>query len=104
MHTVLFEFTLRLNVICPQLVSQSLKPKHLKILFKHSGRTSNRTPRFSITRIRWLMLFKEIISVYIENHKELTNTKYGFTWVCIEYVCFILRAILVSYKKKLKNY
>lgn len=49
------------------------------------------------------MLVKEIISVYIENHKELTNTRYGFTWVYIEYVCFILRAILVSYKKSLKT-
>jgi hypothetical protein len=38
----------------------------LKIL-KDSVRTSKRTPHFTITKINWLKLFKEIIAVYIKN-------------------------------------
>jgi hypothetical protein len=38
----------------------------LNIIFKNSVRTSKRTPHFTITKINWLMLFKEIIAVYIE--------------------------------------
>jgi hypothetical protein len=48
------------------------------MLFKNSVRTSKRTPHFTITKINWLMLFKEIIPVYPENHKRLINTKYTF--------------------------
>jgi hypothetical protein len=32
------------------------------MLFKNSVRTSKRTPHFTITKINWLMLFKEIIT------------------------------------------
>jgi hypothetical protein len=46
------------------------------MLFKNSVRTSKRTPHFTITKINWLTLFKEIISVYNENHMESINTKY----------------------------
>jgi hypothetical protein len=38
------------------------------MLFKNSVRTSKRTPHFTITKINWLMLFKEIIAVYTEKH------------------------------------
>jgi hypothetical protein len=38
------------------------------MLFKNPVRTSKRTPHFTITKINWLMLFKEIIAVYTENH------------------------------------
>jgi hypothetical protein len=44
------------------------------ILFKNSARTSKRTPNFTITKINWLMLFKEIIVVYSENHTKPINT------------------------------
>jgi hypothetical protein len=44
-----------------------LKPKLVYIIFKNSVRTSKRTPHFTITKINWLMLFKEIIVVYSEN-------------------------------------
>jgi hypothetical protein len=47
-----------------------LKPKLVYILFKNSVRTSKRTPHFTITKIKWLTLFKEIIAVYSENHKK----------------------------------
>jgi len=46
------------------------------MLFKNSVRTSKRTPHFTITKINWLMLFKEIIAVYTENHTKPINTKY----------------------------
>jgi hypothetical protein len=44
------------------------------MLFKNSVRTSKRTQHFTITKINWLMLFKEIISVYSENHKKPTKS------------------------------
>jgi hypothetical protein len=40
------------------------------MLFKNSVRTSKRTPHFTITKINWLTLFKEIIYVYTENHTK----------------------------------
>jgi hypothetical protein len=49
------------------------------MLFKNSVHTSKRTPHFSITKINWLMLFKEIIAVYIENHAKPINTKCSIT-------------------------
>jgi hypothetical protein len=39
------------------------------MLFKNSVRTSKRTPHFTITKINWLTLFKEIIAVYSKTHK-----------------------------------
>jgi hypothetical protein len=41
-----------------------LRLKLVQIIFKNSVRTSKRTPHFTITKINWLMLFKEIIAVY----------------------------------------
>jgi hypothetical protein len=52
-----------------------LKPKLVYIIFKNSVRTTKKTIHFTITNINWLMLFKEIIAVYSENHTKLTNTK-----------------------------
>jgi hypothetical protein len=43
------------------------------MLFKNSVRTSKRTPNFTITKIKLLMLFKEIITVYSENHAKPIN-------------------------------
>jgi hypothetical protein len=37
--------------------------------------TAKKTPHFTITKINWLTLFKEIIAVYSENHRKDTNTK-----------------------------
>jgi hypothetical protein len=44
------------------------------MLFKNSVRTSKRTPYFTITKINWLTLFKEIIAVYSENYAKPSNT------------------------------
>jgi hypothetical protein len=49
------------------------------MLFKNSVRTSKRTPNFTITNIKWLMLFKEIIAVYSENYEKPINTKCNIT-------------------------
>jgi hypothetical protein len=46
------------------------------IIFKNSLRTSKRTPHFTITKINWLTLFKEMIAVYSENHTRPINTKW----------------------------
>jgi hypothetical protein len=43
-------------------------------MFKNSARTAKKTPHFTITKINWLTLFKEIIAVYSENHMKSTNT------------------------------
>jgi hypothetical protein len=43
------------------------------MLFKNSVRTSKRTPHFTITKINWLTLFKEIIAVYTENKAKPTK-------------------------------
>jgi hypothetical protein len=39
------------------------------MLFKNPVRTSKRTPHFTVTKINWLMLFKEI-AVCSENHAK----------------------------------
>jgi hypothetical protein len=49
------------------------------MLFKNPVRTSKRTAHFTITKINWLMLFKEIIAVYSENHTKPIITKYSVT-------------------------
>jgi hypothetical protein len=49
------------------------------MLFKNPVRTSKRTPNFTITKINWLMLFKEIIAVYSESHAKPINTKCSIT-------------------------
>jgi len=49
------------------------------MLFKNSVRTSKRTQHFTITKINWLTLFKEIIAVYSDNRTEPINTKCRIT-------------------------
>jgi hypothetical protein len=56
-----------------------LKLKLARIIFKNSFRTSNRTPLFTITNINRLMLFKEIIAVYIGTHTTPINTECTIT-------------------------
>jgi hypothetical protein len=40
------------------------------MIFKNSVLTAKKTPHFTITKINWLTLFKEIIAVYTENHTK----------------------------------
>jgi hypothetical protein len=53
----------------------SLKPKLVQIIFTDSVRTAKKTQHFTIKKINWLTLFKEIIAVYTENHTKDTNNK-----------------------------
>jgi hypothetical protein len=54
-----------------------LKLKHTQIIFKNSVHTAKKTQHVSITKINWLMLFKEIIPVYSENHTNPINSLCG---------------------------
>jgi hypothetical protein len=53
-----------------------LKPKLVQIIFKNSVRTAKKTQLFTITKIKFLTLFDEIIAVYSENHTKNINTKF----------------------------
>jgi hypothetical protein len=44
---------------------------------KSPDRTAKKTPHFSVTKINWLTLFKEIISVYSENRSKPLHTFCG---------------------------
>jgi hypothetical protein len=44
------------------------------MLFKNPARTSKRTPHFTIAKINWLTLFKEIIAVYSKSDTKYINT------------------------------
>jgi hypothetical protein len=46
-------------------------------MYKNSVRTAKKTQHFTITKINWFMLFKEIIAVHSENHTKHINTHYG---------------------------
>jgi hypothetical protein len=48
------------------------------IILKNSVRTSKRT-HFTVTKINWLTLFKEVIAVYGHNHTKHINTKHCVT-------------------------
>jgi hypothetical protein len=52
-----------------------LKPKLVEIIFKNSVRTAKKTLHFTITKISWLTLFKEIIAICSENHTKPIRTK-----------------------------
>jgi hypothetical protein len=53
----------------------ALKPKLVWIIFKNSVRTAKKTLHFTITKINWLTMFKEIIAVCSEDHMKHINTK-----------------------------
>jgi uracil DNA glycosylase len=43
----------------------------------NSVRTAKKSQHFTITKINWLTLFKEIIAVYSENHTKHINALCG---------------------------
>jgi hypothetical protein len=47
-----------------------LKPKSIYIIFMNSVHTTNKILHFTIKKINWLMLFKETVAVYTENHNN----------------------------------
>jgi hypothetical protein len=58
------------------LCREDLNPDLVYIICKNLVRTSKKTPYFTIRKIYWLTLFKEIITVYSENCTEHKHTKY----------------------------
>jgi hypothetical protein len=52
-----------------------LKPKLVLIIFNYSIHTSKKTQHFTITKIKWLIVFMEIIAVYYENYMKLINAE-----------------------------
>jgi hypothetical protein len=44
------------------------KPKLVLIIFEYSVLTCKKTQPITITRTKWLTLFKEMFAVYSENH------------------------------------
>jgi hypothetical protein len=57
-----------------KIINYPLKPKLIQIIFKNSVRIAKKTQHFTITKINWLTLFKEIIAVYRENHTRHIST------------------------------
>jgi hypothetical protein len=49
----------------------------MRIVHKNSVRTSQETHYVSATNTHRLMLFRETVAVYCENHTEHINTLYG---------------------------
>jgi hypothetical protein len=49
-------------------------PAGIPLVFHNSVPTAKKTQCFSITKIKWLMLIKEIILVYTGNHTKGLNT------------------------------
>jgi hypothetical protein len=45
----------------------------VKLVFKNSVRTAKKTQHFTISKINWLTLFKEMIAVYTENQTKPKN-------------------------------
>jgi hypothetical protein len=64
-------YYLYLSVINP------LKINALKILYKNSVRTSQETHYISATKKSLLMLFRETVDIYCENHTEHTDILWG---------------------------
>jgi hypothetical protein len=58
---------------CEEGGDERLKFKLDQIIFKNSVRTSKRTPHFTIKKIKWLMMFKEIIDVCSEHINTFVN-------------------------------
>jgi hypothetical protein len=54
-----------------------LNPELIRITFKDSVHREQKTQHFSITKITWLVLFMDIITVYSENHTKPINTVCG---------------------------
>jgi hypothetical protein len=52
-----------------------------------------KTPHFTITKMNWLMLSKDLITVYSENHTKHINTEWRVTdcWSRWDMYCLLLR-------------
>jgi hypothetical protein len=64
--------TFQARLKTPTRTSKPLKPK-IVYIFNHSVRTAKKTPHFTVTKIKYLTLFKEIIAVYCQNRMKQIN-------------------------------
>jgi hypothetical protein len=46
----------------------------MDIIFRNSVPTAKKTQHVSIAKTSWLMLFREMIVIYSDNHTKLINT------------------------------
>jgi hypothetical protein len=58
-------------------VSAHKEQKYVYIIYKNSVRTSPETQYVTTTKPNQLMLFRETVTVYCENHMEHTDTFCG---------------------------
>jgi hypothetical protein len=56
-------------------ISFPLKPNLVQVIFKNPVRTAKKIQHFTIAKINWLTLFKEIIPVYSKIHTRPTIQK-----------------------------
>jgi hypothetical protein len=61
----------------PERISQPREAGFVYAAFKSPGRTAKKAQHFTVTKINWLTLFKEINAVYGENYVKPRNTPYG---------------------------
>jgi hypothetical protein len=52
---------------------------HLNTFFHHSAPNQKKTQRFSITKINWFMLLREIVTVYSENYTKPISALCGYS-------------------------
>jgi hypothetical protein len=66
-------------VFCLSCGKEGLRHKSFEAQssFKNSVPTSKKKQRGSISKIGWLIVFREIIVVYSENHTKLNRTMCG---------------------------
>jgi hypothetical protein len=75
-----------------------LKPKLVWIIIKNSVRTAKKASHFTVTKITWLTLLKEIIAANSKNHTKHINTNSSVT------DCWSRSNIVTVGLKWLKNY
>jgi hypothetical protein len=62
--------------VCVYLTSFiPLRPKRVQIIFKNLVFTAKKTLHFTITKINWLILLKEITGIKIDKYKKTVNKK-----------------------------
>jgi hypothetical protein len=61
----------------PFLEHDSHVNQEISVIYKHSVRTSQHTFYTFITKMNQLMLLRETITVYFQNHMKYTNTLCG---------------------------
>jgi hypothetical protein len=64
------------SLALPLPTAALLKAVLVYITFKNPVRTAKKTLHFTVTKVNWLTLFKEIIAVYTVNDMKNMSTKF----------------------------